>query len=180
MNRRIDLLLFHSELRFDFRRVDLVRLIDDAIQRSQATNPDRKYQVDHALGRLPLVGDPSRLLSVIENLLDNALKATAEEGRVEVRSRLLAGDEGNQGQGAGAWACIEVADDGIGIAPGELDAIFEPGVSHFREGFGLGLALCREVVHGHQGRIEVESRPGMTLFRVLVPQFMEREAGAQP
>jgi signal transduction histidine kinase len=183
MNRRIDLLLFHSELRFDFRRIDLVRLIDDAIQRSQATNPDRKYQVDHALGRLPLVGDPSRLLSVIENLLDNALKATAEGGSVEVRSRLLAGDEGdkgNQGQAAGSWACIEVADAGIGIAPGELDAIFEPGVSHFREGFGLGLALCREVVRGHQGRIEVEARPGVTLFRVLVPQFMEREAGARP
>jgi signal transduction histidine kinase len=180
MNRRIDLLLFHSGLRFDFRRVDLVRLIDDAIERSRATNPDRRCEVNHELGRLPLVGDPSRLLSVIENLLDNALKATGEGGRVEVRSRLLAAEEEDDEQDAGSWACFEVEDEGIGISPEELDAIFEPGVSHFRAGFGLGLAFCREVIRGHQGRIQVESRPGRTLFRVLVPQFVEREAGARP
>jgi two-component system nitrogen regulation sensor histidine kinase GlnL len=64
-----------------------------------------------------------------------------------------------------------VEDDGIGI-PAELgDEIFEPGVGRFRSGFGLGLALCRDVVSAHGGSLAVESAPGRTVFRVQLPQL---------
>jgi len=66
---------------------------------------------------------------------------------------------------------IEVEDDGAGIPP-ELGAdIFEPGVGRFRNGFGLGLALCRDVVSAHGGSLAVESAPGHTLFRARLPQL---------
>ena len=65
---------------------------------------------------------------------------------------------------------LEVEDDGCGIAPDLGDELFEPGVGRFRGGFGLGLALCRDVVSQHGGRIEVESSPGRTRFRVELPQ----------
>jgi two-component system nitrogen regulation sensor histidine kinase GlnL len=75
-------------------------------------------------------------------------------------------------------AVLEVEDDGDGI-PIELgDGIFEPGVGGFRSGFGLGLALCRDVVTAHGGSITVESAPGRTLFRALLPQNGPDEATA--
>ena len=74
------------------------------------------------------------------------------------------------------WAAIEVEDDGPGLPP-ELGAeIFEPGVGRFRNGFGLGLALCRDAVSAHGGTIEVESAPGRTVFRVVLPQLGPPEA----
>ena len=106
---------------------------------------------------LPLVGDASRLLSVLENLLDNAVKATAPGGRIELRT--------------GPRPGLSVCDDGVGIPREALARIFEPGVSLVPGGFGLGLSLCREIVRRHGGRIEVDSRPGRTRFRVQLPPF---------
>jgi two-component system OmpR family sensor kinase len=157
LSRRLDLLLFHSGLRLDRQRVDLVRIADDALEAARAACPDRRWKVSHARPRLPLIGDASRLLSVLENLLDNAAKATAPGGRIELRT--------------GPRPGLEVTDDGAGIPPAELARIFEPGVSLVPGGFGLGLSLCREIVRRHGGRIEVDSRPGRTRFRVLLTPF---------
>ncbi len=167
MNRRIDLLLFHSDIRLDLRRVDLVPLIDRAIRRIQITAPDRRYAVDHDLMSLPLMADPIRLASVIENLLDNAVKATSDGGLIRVHSFL---DVPHDQAAPLTCACLEIEDDGIGVPADDRDMIFEPGISHFVGGFGLGLALCHEVVEGHAGWIELESPPGKTRFRVMIPQ----------
>jgi signal transduction histidine kinase len=129
--------------------------------------------VDHLLARLPLLGDPVRIASLVENLLDNAVKATARGGAIRVGTALAA-----RGGAPGAWVSIEVEDDGIGI-PAELgDEIFEPGVGRFRSGFGLGLALCRDVVSAHGGSLAVESAPGRTVFRVRLPQLGPGEGDA--
>jgi signal transduction histidine kinase len=107
-----------------------------------------------------------RLLSLVENLLDNALRATGPAGRVALRSELR----------DGGVAVLEVEDDGAGVPPELGDEIFEPGVSAFPGGCGLGLALCREAVRLHSGEIQVESQPGRTVFRVLLPQLPEAPA----
>lgn len=164
--RRLDLLLFHSGLRLDRQRLDLVRLVDEAVATARAAAPDRDWRVAHARPRLPLVGDASRLASVLENLLDNAVRATAPGRRIEVST--AAGPVEGAG---GPSAVIEVADDGVGIPAGALERVFEPGVAFVPGGFGLGLSLCREIVRRHGGRIEVASRPGSTRFRVRLPQF---------
>ena len=177
LGRRLDLLLARQTRRCDRRRVDLVRLIDEATRRVALLRSHRRFEVEHALPRLPIFGDPVRLASLVENLLDNAVKATCEGGRVAVRSALAAAPARSSRASPSAsapWVWIEVEDGGCGIAPDLSDELFEPGVGRFRGGFGLGLALCRDVVARHGGRIEVESCPGRTLFRVLLPQLGPR------
>jgi signal transduction histidine kinase len=164
--RRLDLLLFHSGVRLERRRTDLARLADDAVAAARAVAPDRDFWVFHEPPTLPVLGDPSRLLSVMENLLDNAVKATGPGRRIVLRSRL----ERPRAAG-GPRAIVEVEDDGAGIDAERAARIFEPGVAFAPGGFGLGLSLCREIVRLHGGAIELESRPGRTIFRVRIPVF---------
>jgi signal transduction histidine kinase len=105
--------------------------------------------------------DAGALNMVWANLIDNAVKAMGEKGRLVIRTeRLPNGLE------------VSVSDTGSGI-PFELRArLFEPFVSGrpAGAGTGLGLALCRRVVIQHGGRIDFESEPETgTTFRVLLP-----------
>ena len=67
---------------------------------------------------------------------------------------------------------IAVADEGDGIAPADLERIFEPGVrlTDARPGSGLGLAVVRTIARAHGGEVEVESSPGQgATFRLVLP-----------
>gem|GEM_PF-4503495 len=168
MSRRLDLLLFHSGIQLDRQRMDLVRVVDDAIEAVRVAFAERIFRAAHQLPRLPMLGDPSRLRSVVENLLDNAAKATRPGQEIVVRTTL----EAARGRRR-ARVRLEVEDAGRGISPEQLGEIFEPGISFAPRGFGLGLSLCREVVQMLGGRIEVESQPGRTRFQIWLPQFQD-------
>jgi signal transduction histidine kinase len=170
MSRRLDLLLFHSGLRIDPQRIDLVRVVDDAVEAARASGAARDFRIHHDLRRLPMLADPSRILSVVENLLDNGIKATQEGQGIAVRTSLER-DRSHRGN----WVQIEFLDEGHGIPPDQLDQIFEPGVGFEGSGFGLGLSLCREIVRMHGGTIDVASRRGCTVFRIRLPQFRSGE-----
>jgi signal transduction histidine kinase len=110
-------------------------------------------------------GDRARLKQVIVNLLDNAIKYTQFGGTV----RLSVCE-------AGPWACMEVTDTGVGIAPDALshvfDRFFRADSSRSREpdGVGLGLAIVRSICGAHGGTIEAESVPGRgSRFLVKLP-----------
>jgi signal transduction histidine kinase len=110
--------------------------------------------------------DEDRLIQVLTNLLDNALKFTSPGGRVTVRA-----DE----QTDAVWVCV--ADTGTGIAPDELPHLFQQfyrgGETRPPEkrGMGLGLALCREIISAHGGQVKVESEPGRgTRFTFTLPK----------
>lgn len=175
LSRRLDLLLFHSGVRLDRHRVDLALLSDEAIDRTRTLHPHRSYEVVHADHRLPLVADPSRLQSVLENLLDNAIRATRTGGRISLRTWV--GHDEEAQSGGSAW--LEIEDDGCGISAERRQAVFQPGVTYSAGGFGLGLALCREIVRLHRGEITVDSEPGRTVFRVKIPQFAERDGSIE-
>lgn len=108
--------------------------------------------------------DPDRLRDeVLGNLLDNAFKHTRAGGEVSVTA-----------YGEGESLVLEVADTGTGIPAADLEHVFEryyqAGGDEGKEGIGLGLAVAREVVEAHGGRIEVESEVGQgTTFRVRIP-----------
>lgn len=170
MSRRLDLLLFHSGVRLALQRIDLVRVVDDAIEATRASGAVRDLHVHHELLRLPMLGDPSRLLSVVENLLDNAVKATQEGQAISIRTLL------ERVRGRSNWVQIEVSDEGRGIPPEQAGRIFEPGIGFGPSGFGLGLSLCQQIVRMHRGSIDVSSRPGATTFRVRLPQFSSGES----
>ncbi len=114
----------------------------------------------------PLVGDGDRLAQVFTNLVDNALKFTPAGGEVTLTARQ-----------EGAEAVVEVRDTGQGIAPEVLPHIFErfyqsdaSRVRGERHGAGLGLAIAREIVAAHGGKISVRSQLGQgTAFIVRLP-----------
>ena len=110
-------------------------------------------------------GDPERLGQVIDNLLSNALRYTDAGGSVCLRVR----SENRQ-------AALEVEDTGIGISEDDLGRIFDrfwrgdKSRSRATGGAGIGLTLVQELVRGHDGEIEVASRPGEgTVFRITLP-----------
>jgi signal transduction histidine kinase len=115
---------------------------------------------------LPIIrGDGQRLEQVLLNLMNNATKFTPEGGNISVRVR-------KQDTGL----VIEVQDDGIGIAKEQQSRLFKPysRLSSDRQrhpGLGLGLALSKQVVELHGGRIWVDSEPGKgSTFSFFLPR----------
>ena len=122
-----------------------------------------KCSVEPSTPRM-IEGDPDRLRDqVLGNLLSNALKFTPEGGNIGVRS-----------WGEGEALQLEVSDSGVGIAKDQIPYVFDKfyqiGKQARSKGAGLGLAIAREVVEAHGGRIWVESAEGVgTKFRISVP-----------
>ncbi|ROO40706.1 ATP-binding protein [Pseudomonas sp. 7SR1] len=103
-------------------------------------------------GPLPRVhADAAQLDRVLDNLIDNAMRHTGDHGQIRLQARRH-----------GERVIISVEDNGEGIAYGQQGRIFEPFVQVGRKkgGAGLGLALCKEIVQLHGGRMGVYSRPG--------------------
>ena len=107
-------------------------------------------------GSIPFVlGDPDRILEVLINLLDNAIKFTPAEGSVTVQACRIPTDPD--------FVCVSVTDTGSGIAPEKRSLIFErlyqdPNrQDNSRKGLGLGLFIAKELVTLHGGRIWVAS-----------------------
>ncbi|MDB6049116.1 MAG: kinB [Pseudomonas sp.] len=108
-----------------------------------------------------LHADQAQLDRVLDNLLDNALRHTPENGLIRLQARRH-----------GERVIVSVEDNGEGIAYGQQGRIFEPFVQVGRKkgGAGLGLALCKEIVQLHGGRMGVYSRPGQgTQFYMALP-----------
>jgi signal transduction histidine kinase len=132
----------------------------------EASNPPGSY----VLG-----GDAVRLRELLLNLLDNAIRYTAPEGRISLVLGMREGQEnGPDTAEAPRQAVIAVSDTGIGIAEKHLPHIFErfyriDGKSE-ADGSGLGLAICKRIAELHGGRIEVSSKKGRgTTFTVYIP-----------
>lgn len=124
--------------------------------RAKAVTLELKVEPD-----LPAVqGVVGELNQVWLNLVDNAIDAAPEAGRVTV----TAGRERDS-------VVVRVIDDGAGIAEADRDRIFEPffTTKAVGQGTGLGLDIVQGVVRSHKGSIEVHSRPGRTEFRVCLP-----------
>jgi signal transduction histidine kinase len=109
-----------------------------------------------------VIGDIDRLEQVFSNLLDNALKNSPQGGEITVDTRQI-GDR---------WLEVSVADTGVGIPPEQLDHIFERfyRADEYQTGIGLGLAIAREIVLAHGGKITASSTVGQgTSFRIELP-----------
>lgn len=102
---------------------------------------------------LRVLADPDNTRRVLQNLLHNAIKFTPAGGRIELGAAAQGED-----------VLFSVRDTGIGIAPDQLERVFERfhklDRTRGEEGAGLGLAIARHIVRGHGGRIWVESEPG--------------------
>jgi signal transduction histidine kinase len=115
---------------------------------------------------LPLIqADGVRLKQVLVNLIANAFEATPLGGEISVRTF-------SDGTAPNVLVGFEVSNSGMGIAKEDLIKIFDPFFTTKDTGLGLGLAICRDIVHRHGGRLEAHSQTGKeTVFRVLLPVY---------
>ncbi len=155
--------------------VDVNRMATRAVEllRRQGFPEGIQLELDLTDGLPEPPGDPALLLQVLENLLRNAVQALARlentEALREVRLHTRLGYAFGHGRGA-STVDIVVEDSGPGIPPQDRGKLFIPFYTRRVGGTGLGLALCRRIVHAHGGEIEVGDRPGGgARFTVLLP-----------
>ncbi|MEM6648849.1 MAG: sensor histidine kinase [Pseudomonadota bacterium] len=141
--------------------VDIAALLRDIIEIYNTTGKERSIPV-RLLGRegkqpLYVFGSASTLGQVFRNLIDNAISFSPEEGSVRVTLTVDRLEEG-------PVLKISVADDGPGIPPDNLNHIFDrfytkrPAGTRFGNNSGLGLAICRQIMESHHGRVWAENR----------------------
>lgn len=128
----------------------------------------------------PLLADSDQLIQALLNIARNGARATAEAGgRMCLRTRVLRQFTiGNRRYPLVAQ--LEITDSGPGIPPELQDRIFYPMVSGSKGGMGLGLSIAQSLVNQYQGLIECRSKPGKTVFTVLIPlgnEHGERQDG---
>ena len=116
-------------------------------------------KLDVSPENLEVMMDGKLMAQAITNLLKNAVEALGKTSKPAMQ--LSACVEGNK-------PCIRISDNGDGILPENLDAVFVPFFSTKEEGSGVGLSLCKQIMGLHQGSIEVESVPGKGTTFILV------------
>jgi signal transduction histidine kinase len=172
LSRLTEHFLTHSRLArgqqaFAFAPVPVQAVIDPAVAALHAKleAPGCQFTLDLARPLPEIVADRDSLVTVLINLLDNALKYSGDEKRISLRARR-----------EGDVLVFTVEDNGVGFTTAERHRIFEPfyqvdqKLSRIREGCGLGLSIVQAIVSAHRGRIEIESEPGQgAAFAVRIP-----------
>ncbi len=161
-----------GKIRVEPRCIAMGELVRQAIAMLKPTADEKQIGLEIGLDhRLPLVhADPDRVLEVMINLLDNAIKFTPPEGAVMLQANMVEADPSS--------VYIAVSDTGRGVSPEAKALIFErlyqdpDSIDNNRSGLGLGLFICREIVRLHGGRIWVSSEPGQgSTFTFTLPVY---------
>ena len=150
-----------GRLRVEREPIELADVARDLVEEFQAVARTGERSLDLELDDVArALGDEERALRIGRALVENALRHTLAGTRVVVRA------------GGGARPVLEVADDGPGIPASELGQVFDRFYrvdGSLASGSGLGLAIARELAERMNGRLEVESEPGRTVFRLVLP-----------
>jgi two-component system nitrogen regulation sensor histidine kinase GlnL len=122
-----------------------------------------------------LTGDADRLTQAVWNLVRNAIEA----GAVNITLRTRAEHGARIGDEPHSLALrLEISDDGRGVPEELAERLFLPLVSGRAEGTGLGLALAQQVAREHRGSLVYRSRPGHTVFTLLLPMTIDHNENA--
>ncbi|MCB2188778.1 MAG: PAS domain-containing sensor histidine kinase [Deltaproteobacteria bacterium] len=167
INNLLDLArLSQAKEQYAMTPVDLVQLLRMEAQNFRPLAQEHRVTIEALLPaekEVLVLGNPDKLVQLVDNLLQNAVKYNVEGGTVKLA---LSRQDGK--------AVLEVTDSGIGMARENMARIFNrfyranlSGTGRI-EGLGIGLSLVQEIVILHEGDIKVESEPGKgTVFRVV-------------
>ena len=153
-----------GELSLDRQIFDPRKLLEDigAIHTHNAIKKNITIQIEVA-SHVPLINvDPQRMMQVLNNIMDNAMRYTPEGGRV-----LLSAEQ------VGENLEMRIQDNGPGLSDEELGRVFDrfyradPSRQRDESGSGLGLAIAKSLVERHNGRIWAESQPGEGMTVVI-------------
>ncbi|GMM93205.1 stimulus-sensing domain-containing protein [Qipengyuania sp. MTN3-11] len=139
-----------------FEPVDLVVLVANIIatREDRQENDGRAIRFTHTRDTVPVMGEPTRLERVIENLLDNAVSFSPADGTISIDLDRRDG-----------WATLSVIDDGPGIPEERSEQVFQrfhsvrPESEDFGNHSGLGLAIARSIAEAHDGTLTAGPRP---------------------
>jgi len=154
------------------RQFVVSRLIEEALRTCRGNAVSKNIRLgSHIASDLPSAwADRARLLQVLVNLIDNAIKFTPDSGAVTLGAQLFADDR--------SFLCLSVSDTGCGITPDQCEMVFDrlaqvkASTEVSRKGLGLGLFISRELVVQQHGRIWVDSQVGRgSTFSFTVPVF---------
>lgn len=149
--------LMRGKVELALQSIDLTALIHSAIEsispQAEAKSIQLSMHLDSTLPEIP--ADPARLRQIVWNLLTNAIKFTPEGGQVEVQVGWISRED----------KCVQITvrDTGVGIAPDVLPHIFDhfwqadSSATRSHGGLGLGLAIVRQLVELHHGKIQAHS-----------------------
>lgn len=191
------MLAYSGRGRFVTERVGVAPLVSDMLKLLRASVPHTvTLDIAHAADLPPVSADPAQLRQVIMNLVINGAEACGDStGSVRVELAAAEVDQRRVDRALlaerckpGSFVSVEVADTGCGLAPDQLQRIFDPFYTTKFTGRGLGLAAVQGILRGHGALLELESEVGGgTTFRVLWPALAdavqespEGEAPADP
>jgi two-component system, NtrC family, sensor kinase len=161
-----DLLTFSRTSKVETEPLAFNKALEGALSLIMAKSKMTQVTVKTELAAdLPVCsGNANQIQQVIINLATNAIDAMTNRGTLTIKTELLK-------EGPLSWIHLTVSDTGSGIPPAALAHIFEPFYTTKAQGqgTGLGLALVQEIVRKHSGLINVQSRPGHTVFSVKFP-----------
>jgi len=192
MHRLIDDILELSSIEsggvsLDVKRVDLFDLVEEIFTNLSGKARERAIELTNEVARETMVfADRVRLEQMLTNLIDNAVKFNADNGRVVVRHTQTGSsdDEAEQANDGGNKDVISVSDTGEGISAEHLQRIFErfyrADRARSREigGTGLGLAIVKHLARLHDGEISVQSKIGKgTTFSLELPKKRMKDEG---
>jgi signal transduction histidine kinase len=161
-----------GKLQVEPRCISISDVIEQAVSMLRATGAAKRIGIEMAVdSRVPLVfADPERVLQILLNLIDNAIKFTPADGSVIIKACLVEPDLD--------FVYVSVVDTGRGIAPEARPLIFERlyqdprAIDDSRKGLGLGLYIVHELVRLNGGRVWVESQLGHgSTFAFTLPLF---------
>jgi len=171
-NKISNLLLFTTQKHPMIRKVNLHRIVKEVLQFSDPIikQEDISLSVKYS-GIEPYVsGDAEMLKQVFLNILLNAIQAMTDGGRLGIETVVspLCLEDGVRS------VEVRISDTGVGITRDNLKKIFDPFFSTKERGSGLGLAIVHNIVHAHNGSIDVESREREgTVFSITLPLFQQ-------
>lgn len=161
-----------GKLRVEPRCIAIQNVVQQAVAMLRPVADDKSIGIELAMdNRVPLVrADPERVLQILTNLIDNAIKFTLPNGSVIVRVCMYDTDP--------EFVYVSVADSGRGISPEAKPLVFErmyqdpDSIGDSRKGLGLGLYIAKELVQLQDGRIWVDSQLGHgSTFSFSLPVF---------
>ncbi len=163
-----DMIEYSKSRKIAMEEIDVNVFINDTAAllkvRAEQEGIDFTVHVHHLFPSI--LGDMGKLRYVFFNLVSNAMKATSSGGSIILSAHLVSSSKEWEQE----HIMIQVEDTGKGIPDEEIGKIFDPFSSGKGEGLGLGLAISKETVERHHGRIEVVSQEGKgTSFTVRLP-----------
>jgi two-component system sensor histidine kinase PilS (NtrC family) len=148
--------------------LDLRSLVADAatlLQNNAEVTERHRVVVEVPDAPVTLRADEAQIRQIVWNLATNGLRAMPDGGTLRLATRLTRSEDGSPLE-----AVISVQDDGVGIAPEELDGIFQPFRGGFARGTGLGLSIVHRIATEYGGEVRVASQKGSgTTVEVALP-----------